>query len=69
MNVPPLWHESGDELHVTTGVNTDFRSRTFYGFLRNNGHFRHAPVSGDFTAQVGIVADYDALYDQAGLMI
>ena len=69
MNEPPIWREADDELHVTTGASTDFWSRTFYGFIRNSGHFRHRPVSGDFSAEVRITADYRALYDQAGLML
>ena len=69
MNEPPLWHETGDELHVTTGANADFWSRTFYGFIRHSGHFRHESVSGDFTVEVCVAAGYEALYDQAGLML
>jgi uncharacterized protein len=69
MNEPPLWRESVDELHVTTGAKTDFWNRTFYGFIRSNGHFRHRSVAGDFSASVQVAADYQALYDQAGLML
>jgi uncharacterized protein len=69
LNVPPQWRQDGDRLHVTTGDRTDFWRRTFYGFTHDNGHFYHQPVTGDFSAEVTISADYKALYDQAGLML
>jgi uncharacterized protein len=69
LNEPPAWREEADALHVTTGERTDFWSRTFYGFTRGNGHFRHCSVDGDFSAEVSVTADYAALYDQAGIML
>lgn len=69
MNEPAQWMWSEDRLHVTTSANTDFWSRTFYGFIRVSGHFFHRDVAGDFTARVKVAADYQALYDQAGLML
>lgn len=68
-NEPPRWHEDDGALHVTTGAATDFWSRTFYGFVRDSGHVRYRPVSGDFTATVQVSAAYKTLYDQAGLMV
>ncbi len=69
LNEPPHWRKEGDALFVTTGARTDFWSRTFYGFTRASGHFRHCSVDGDFSAEVSVTADYQALYDQAGLML
>jgi len=67
---PPPHHVSGDgTLHVRTGKETDFWRETFYGFRRDNGHFLHRPVAGDFSAEVTIQGDYKVLYDQAGLMV
>ncbi|RWA83826.1 MAG: DUF1349 domain-containing protein [Mesorhizobium sp.] len=67
---PPPHHVSGDgTLHVRTGKDTDFWRETFYGFRRDNGHFLYRPVAGDFSAEVTIKGDYEALYDQAGLML
>jgi regulation of enolase protein 1 (concanavalin A-like superfamily) len=67
---PPAAVAGGPEsLTVTTGPNTDFWRETFYGFIRHSGHHLAHPVRGDFTARVTVTADYQALYDQAGLML
>ncbi|PBC05185.1 DUF1349 domain-containing protein [Mesorhizobium sp. WSM3860] len=67
---PPPHHVFGDgTLHVRTGKETDFWRETFYGFRRDNGHFLHRPVAGDFSAEVTVKGEYKALYDQAGLML
>ena len=68
-NEPPVWEERDGALRVTTGLRTDYWSRTFYGFTHANGHFRHTDVTGDFSAEVEVTAAYEALYDQAGLML
>ena len=69
MNEPPRWQEDAGVLRVTTGERGDFWSRTFYGYVRATGHFRHTAVTGDFTASVEVEARYETLYDQAGLMV
>lgn len=69
LNQPPAWREDGSALHVTTGNKTDFWCRTHYGFIHDNGHFRHVLAKGDFTASVSVDAAYAHLYDQAGLMV
>jgi regulation of enolase protein 1 (concanavalin A-like superfamily) len=61
-------HPDGS-LEVTTGMQTDFWRETHYGFVRDNGHFLGVKVTGGFTAQVRINADFRELYDQAGLMV
>ena len=67
---PPPHHTVGDgTLTVRTGKDTDFWRETFYGFWRDNGHFLHRPVEGDFSAEVTVKGDYKVLYDQAGLML
>jgi regulation of enolase protein 1 (concanavalin A-like superfamily) len=68
-NEPPAWSEDGGTLRVTTGPGTDFWCRTHYGFVRDNGHFRHVMAKGDFSASVVVEAAYSHLYDQAGLMV
>jgi len=62
---------AGDQnrLQFTTASETDFWQTTFYGFRRNNGHAFLAPVSGDFTLTASVMGHYEALYDQAGLML
>ena len=59
----------GPELTVITGDGTDFWRETFYGFVRDSGHFGYREVSGDFTAEVTISGEYEQLYDQSGLMV
>lgn len=68
-NEPPTWSLDSDVLQVTTGLNTDFWRETHYGFIRHSGHFFACEVEGDFTFQLCIEAQFDQLYDQAGLMI
>lgn len=69
LNEPPEWHEEARVLHVVTGNKTDFWRRTHYGFIRDDGHFRHRTVAGDFAAGIEVLGDYRELYDQAGLML
>jgi uncharacterized protein len=48
---------------------TDFWRKTFYGYITDNGHFLHMPVSGEFTFEARVLGRYASLYDQAGLMV
>ncbi|MDP9588890.1 UNVERIFIED_ORG: regulation of enolase protein 1 (concanavalin A-like superfamily) [Shinella zoogloeoides] len=56
-------------LEVVTGDKTDYWRETFYDFWRDDGHFLSREVEGDFSAEVTVQGDYEALYDQAGLMM
>src|SRR5260221_628087 len=69
LNEPPVWKADDGRLRVVSGAKTDFWRITHYGFVRDNGHFYYEQKTGDFTAQVKIEAKYEALYDQAGIMI
>jgi regulation of enolase protein 1 (concanavalin A-like superfamily) len=67
---PPLGETRvGDAITVKTRGATDFWQQTFYGFRRHSGHFLYRTVTGDFTASVKFTGRYEALYDQAGLMV
>jgi regulation of enolase protein 1 (concanavalin A-like superfamily) len=67
---PPLGEtRAGGAITVKTRGATDFWQQTFYGFRRHSGHFLHRVVTGDFTASVKFTGRYEALYDQAGLMV
>jgi regulation of enolase protein 1 (concanavalin A-like superfamily) len=68
-NEPPVWHVKSNSLFVKTGDRTDFWRQTFYGFIRDDGHFCYKKIKGDFTMQVTFVGRYKELYDQAGLMV
>ncbi len=69
INAPQQWRFENGTLSVTTDENTDFWHKTWYGFERFSGHFYGREVTGDFTFQVRIRADFTALYDQAGIML
>jgi regulation of enolase protein 1 (concanavalin A-like superfamily) len=69
LNEPREWKAEGENLSFLTEAETDFWQKTFYGFRHDNGHFYYREVEGDFTAEVVFHAEYEALYDQAGLML
>lgn len=69
LNQPPSWSGDATALSLTTGNETDFWQTTFYGFQRNSGHAWLSPVSGDFTLSATVTGAYEALYDQAGVML
>lgn len=69
LNAPVSALISGERLTVRSSPKTDFWRKTFYGYVTDNGHFFHLPVSGDFTLEARVDGKYAALYDQAGLMV
>lgn len=69
LNQPKIFMASDADLHITTDAHTDFWRKTHYGFERDNGHFLGISAGGDITVQLRFRANYDHLYDQAGLMI
>lgn len=69
LNPPPFAEQREDGLLVRSGEKTDFWQGTYYGFHRDDGHFLHRPRRGDFTAEISFSANYQALYDQAGIML
>lgn len=69
LNEPPEWHEENGVLTVTTGDRKDFWRTTHYGFTHDDGHVYGREVEGDFSAVVSFSGEYEALYDQAGLML
>jgi uncharacterized protein len=69
LNPPAIYTQSDEELTLETGSQTDFWRDTLYGFRRDNGHAFLTGVDGDFTAYLMFKGDFQALYDQAGLML
>jgi regulation of enolase protein 1 (concanavalin A-like superfamily) len=69
MNAPASEHFAEGVLTVRSRGKTDFWRKTFFGYVTDNGHFMHLPVSGEFTFQARVNGNYSALYDQAGLMV
>jgi regulation of enolase protein 1 (concanavalin A-like superfamily) len=69
VNQPSQWRLQAGVLSVTTDKGTDFWRETHYGFTRDSGHFFNCQTNGDFTAELRVQARYEALYDQAGIMV
>ncbi|MDX7987133.1 DUF1349 domain-containing protein [Xenorhabdus sp. 12] len=74
LNEPAAWQSQGDELHVTTDNKTDFWRDTWYGFQRHSGHVFGGNIDDfkfdeGFTLQLCIEAQFEQLYDQAGIML
>lgn len=69
LNEPARWCLEAGVLSVATDHGTDFWRETHYGFTRDSGHFLGCDTGGDFTADVRVQATYQALYDQAGIMV
>ncbi len=69
LNEPASWKTIGEKLLVHSKPKTDFWRKTFYGYVTDNGHFFHLSANGDFTFQARVNGKYQALYDQAGLMV
>lgn len=68
-NEPAAWKVQDGCLEVTTSPKSDFWRKTHYGFTRDSGHFFYQEIRGDFTVEVRVNGRYEALYDQAGLML
>src|SRR5262245_7888603 len=68
-NEPPHWLVDDETIVVRSARKTDFWRKTHYGFIRDSGHFYYQEVQGDFKAEVKVLGEYAALYDQAGLMV
>jgi uncharacterized protein len=66
---PGWWEPTSAGVRVRSREGSDFWRETFYGFVHDDGHFLHTAVAGDFTAEVTVRGRYEALYDQAGLMV
>src|SRR4051812_37263874 len=69
LNPPPESRVEDGRLICRSGGETDFWQGTYYGFHRDSGHFLHRPRQGVFPGEVPFPGHYEALYDQAGLML
>jgi regulation of enolase protein 1 (concanavalin A-like superfamily) len=67
LNEPANWRLD-DALEIRTDPDTDYWQRTHYGFRRDNGHFFHTELTGDFTMTARFTFEPTAQYDQCGLM-
>jgi len=62
LNEPASATLSGNRLVVKARPKTDFWRKTFYGYITDNGHFFHLPVSGNFVFEARVNGQYAALY-------
>lgn len=69
LNEPPAWRVHTNSLEALSAPNSDFWRKTHYGFTRDSGHFYYQEVQGNFSVEIRISGRYEALYDQAGLML
>lgn len=69
LNEPAQWSAQRDDLQIVTEEATDFWRETHYGFNRDSGHFLGFPTTEAFTAELRVQAEFQALYDQAGIMV
>ena len=69
VNEPAVYAISDDALQVTTDARTDFWRETHYGFIHDSGHLFAFEAADGFTAQVRVRAQFEQLYDQAGIMV
>lgn len=69
LNEPERWTAQGDRLEIVTDKATDFWRTTHYGFCRDSGHFLGFRTAQAFTAELRVQCDFQALYDQAGIMV
>ncbi|MFE7189525.1 DUF1349 domain-containing protein [Kitasatospora sp. NPDC057541] len=69
LNQPERTEADGSGLVVTARRRSDFWRTTGYGFVRDDGHALLSGFPQGGATEVTFVADFDTLYDQAGLMI
>jgi regulation of enolase protein 1 (concanavalin A-like superfamily) len=68
-NEPSTWTTDDTTITIQSEPETDFWRITHSGFIGDNGHFYAQRQTGDLQAEVRLSGEYNALYDQAGLMV
>jgi regulation of enolase protein 1 (concanavalin A-like superfamily) len=67
---PPLdVRPEGDDLLVTAAEGSDLWRTTSYGFVHEDGHGLLRPFEVATAVEVSFRADYDAQFDQAGILV
>lgn len=67
-NEAPQWEARNGIITIQSAPKTDFWRITHNGHTSDNGHFYYQSQKGDFLAEVKFHGNFNALYDQAGLM-
>lgn len=68
-NEPQDWKIKSNKLEMQTTAQTDYWRISHYGFTVDDAPFYYATYGGEFEAKVKISGDYQARFDQAGLML
>jgi len=68
-NQPKKWNFKNNKLSMFVTPKTDFWRITHYGFIVDDGPFFYQTLGGEFEAKVKKTGDYQARYDQMGLML
>ncbi|ADB34209.1 protein of unknown function DUF1349 [Kribbella flavida DSM 17836] len=69
LNQPEAVLADGNNLLVTARGGSDFWRTTSYGFVHDDGHALLTDFPTEAAIEVGFVAAFEQLYDQAGLLI
>ncbi len=69
LNPPAGVAVDGRDLLVTTREGSDFWRTTSYGFVRDSGHALLAGLPTGRAVEVTFRADFDTLFDQAGVLV
>ncbi|MEU6247754.1 DUF1349 domain-containing protein [Glycomyces sp. NPDC047010] len=67
--LPVSAEEAGGRLRVTAAEGSDAWRHTAYGFVHDNEHALLEEWDRERAVEVAFIADYDAQFDQAGLMV
>ena len=68
-NEPAKWAVSDGALLMEVTTKSDYWRISHYGFTVDDAPFYYATYGGEFEAKVKITGDYQARFDQAGLMV
>lgn len=68
-NEPAKWTVSDGALLMEVTPKSDYWRISHYGFTVDDAPFYYATYGGEFEAKVKITGDYQARFDQAGLMV
>ena len=66
---PKYFEISSEAVSITTEPETDFWQRTYYGFRNDNAPALLIESNDNFTFTTKVSFDYQALFDQCGLII
>ncbi len=68
-NEPEKWEIKENTLEMFVTPQSDYWRISHYGFTVDDAPFYYATYGGEFEAKIKITGDYQARFDQAGLML